>query len=65
MTKKDFELIAKRIKSLELPPENMPTVRVVLRSDIARQFAMVLKATNPTFDVLRFLKACGNDTTEW
>lgn len=50
MTKKDFVLIAKSIKSLDLDP--------IARRSAAEVFADNLMDTNPNFDRSRFIAAC-------
>lgn len=51
MTRKDFELIAKAIKTLDdVTPEQ--------KRSIAYDFALVLEQTNPRFDGVRFVTAC-------
>lgn len=50
MTRKDFELIARTIKLLPDGPA---------RRETARLFADALTNTNPRFNRLRFLHACG------
>jgi len=49
MTRRDFELIADTIREL-------PTT---MRLRVALQFADNLRGTNPRFDRVRFLRACG------
>ena len=53
MTRKDFELIANAIK--EITANDYPQDR----ADKAGLFARVLETTNPRFDRVRFLTACG------
>jgi hypothetical protein len=50
MTKKDYELIASTVRALADP---------FVRGVVARAFARTLPATNPRFNSLRFLEACG------
>lgn len=63
MTKKDYELIA-RIFHKNIT-DNDPRVSQQLwtaqqiATATAKQFADVLKSTNPKFDRERFLQACG------
>lgn len=51
MTRKDFEKIASTIKGLMVGDAE--------REIVAREFAVMLAATNDRFDKGRFLKACG------
>ena len=57
MTKKDFELIAKTIRSLDLRTPTCSSTDYHLRV-VARAFAKALHSTNPRFDELRFIEAC-------
>ena len=53
MTRKDFKLIARVVKGLDV---------IVIKSQqvlIADDFANMLSDTNPLFDRDKFLKACG------
>lgn len=52
MTKKDFELIARIIKTLGQDIDDFPTAFV------AGQFAKALAGSNPRFDSARFVAAC-------
>lgn len=58
MTKKDFELIAKTIRSLDLRTPPGCSGRDYHRKFVARGFAKALRSTNPRFDELRFIEAC-------
>jgi len=49
MTRKDFEIVAAIIADLDDDG---------IREHVANHFARKLAATNPRFDVSRFLKAC-------
>lgn len=62
MTKKDFELIAAAIKRAREPHalKHLETVETVL-DGLARDLAGELRQTNPKFDAVRFLRACGVD----
>ena len=53
MTKKDFILIAKVLRTSGTTPMN----RCVIK-DVAMNFAVELQKTNPRFDVQRFVSAC-------
>ena len=61
MTKKDFELIAYTIRSLDLRTPGWkgwdPSTNHH-RKVVARAFAKALHSTNPRFDELRFIEAC-------
>jgi hypothetical protein len=57
MTKKDFELIAKTIRSLDLRTPSCPSTDYHMRT-VARAFAKELRSANPRFDELRFIEAC-------
>jgi hypothetical protein len=46
MTKKDFELIAKTIRSLDLRTPSCPSTDYHMRT-VARAFAKALRSTNP------------------
>ena len=62
MNKKDFELIARVLKDA-LPPASNETGNTNDQAtvfDIADGFAQALKHTNPRFDYVRFLNACGH-----
>jgi hypothetical protein len=65
MTRKDYELIAAAIKRQTATCDRFavtPRGQEVLRSllnDLASDLAGELAATNPRFDAMRFLKACG------
>jgi hypothetical protein len=50
MTKKDFELIAKAVRSLGASKHS--------RRVVARAMAEALHSANPRFDELRFMEAC-------
>lgn len=50
MTKKDFQLIAKAIFSLDICTEN--------KRYIASNFANYLSSSNRSFDSIKFIKAC-------
>lgn len=50
MTRKDFNLIAQTIASLDLAP--------IDRLHVAREFASALRSTNDRFDYHRFVDAC-------
>lgn len=57
MTKKDFEVIAEVLKSLDLGQlykADLP----ILKPQIAEQFADRLALLNPRFNRERFLEAC-------
>ena len=54
MTRKHFILIANIIKNID----NKDT-----RQEVALNFAQALTNENPNFDVVRFVKACGGDTS--
>ena len=54
MTKKDFQKIAKILKTTDLAAHQ--------RASLAVSFASVCKEDNPRFDVQRFLVACGVET---
>jgi len=53
MTRKDFELIAEVLSA----GNNLSNAKHVINV-LALDFAHRLKATNPRFDVQRFVKAC-------
>ena len=52
MTRKDFQMIA------EVVGTTLATVTPEARQCLALDFAHRLQATNPRFDVTRFVKAC-------
>ena len=52
MTRKDFELIAKVVAN------TLATTTEHGRQCLALDFANALKATNPRFNMTRFVKAC-------
>ena len=54
MTRKDFQLIADVLSK----HSNQTVARDLVVEAIALDFAHALKATNPRFDVHRFVKAC-------
>ena len=54
LTRKHFELIAKIVGNID----NTDT-----RQQVAMDFAQALTNENPNFDVVRFVKACGGDTS--
>ena len=56
MTKKDFELIAGVINSLNFKIESLCTIE---KKAIAELFADKLETINPRFDYDKFLIACG------
>lgn len=57
MTRKDYELIAKAIKTArEYEPMGTPEATLSLVEDI---LADVLATTNPLFNRVKFLTACG------
>lgn len=61
MTKKDFELIAYTIRSLDLRAlgwKDWDPNTIFYRKEVARAFAKALHSTNPRFDELRFIAAC-------
>ena len=61
MTKKDFELIAYTIRSLDLRTpgwEGWDPSTNLHRKVVARAFAKALHSTNQRFDELRFIEAC-------
>lgn len=64
MQRKHFEAIA-RVIAEELPRafDDYPNVvsNASYREQVAREFAEMLKATNPRFDFTRFMLACGID----
>lgn len=53
MTRKDFELIAATLKAQR---DHTPNLIV---DTLARDFADVLRATNPQFNRDKFIRACG------
>jgi len=58
MTRKDFELIANVLRIGRTRTDGTP-VELSLLAAIAEDFAAELPRTNPNFDRVRFLKACG------
>lgn len=55
MTKKDFELIARTIRSFDKGWHSL------VHQEFSAAMADALRHTNPNFDRERFLKACGFD----
>ncbi len=53
MTRKDYELIAEVIRKLKLVGDES------IREHVASDMAFALQSTNPLFDRVRFLRACG------
>jgi hypothetical protein len=58
MTRKDFDLLAKEINKVLL------SNREETAKDIAEAIMNVAEETNPRFDSVRFLKACGFGSEE-
>lgn len=58
MTKKDYELIAKVLKSTE--PSGDDPAATVQWEETVKAFASVLTSTNGKFDRVRFYQACFN-----
>lgn len=58
MTRKDFQLIADSIASMQLQ-DYTPFNQTILRTYIAKQFADALRATNSRFNRDKFMMACG------
>ena len=58
MTRKDYELIARSLRSTK-PDELSTTVEQVLWRRTCRVFAGDLQADNPNFNCKLFLRACG------
>ena len=56
MTRKDFELIAGVVEKSD---QAVMPISKQAKSRIATFFAQALTGTNPRFDKIRFLKACG------
>ena len=54
MTRKHFILIANIVKNIDSKDT---------RQQVALDFAQALTNENPNFDVVRFVKACGGDTS--
>jgi hypothetical protein len=52
MTKRDYELIAEAILTLEFPAQ-----LAGIKQDVARHFARALLGTNPHFDTERFVRS--------
>lgn len=50
MTRKDFELIARVVRTISNEDA---------RLEAAQQFAVALAATNSRFNIARFIEACG------
>ena len=60
MTKKDFILIAKTIRSLgSTPPLVADGLRMTMIEHVANAFADALATTNLRFDRGKFIQACG------
>lgn len=59
MTRMHFELIADVIKGLDFGPEHTRAEDYQCRQCVEGAFAGALKATNPSFDMHKFLVACG------
>lgn len=57
MTRKDFEGMAKAIRSSR--PENPLSGGHTIADRIAEEIATVCAKSNPQFDRTRFLRACG------
>lgn len=60
MTSQHFELIAKTIREMD-KVNNQEHGFIDIREDVAYEFALALKKTNPNFDKERFVKACLKD----
>jgi len=60
MTAKDYRLISEAVRAAldEVTPMDMGLPRVGVLA-VANKLALVLRSTNPRFDVARFLVACG------
>ena len=65
MTKKDFEKIAGAIKDARDavgPNPDRPFLTMTIFDSLSRTIADVCATTNPKFQRMRFLTACGVDT---
>lgn len=62
MTRRDFQLIADTIRRQRSGAPHFGPLTADQADEVAREFALSLKGTNPNFDPSRFLAACAPQT---